>query len=93
MEPLTMIDARNPATVGAWVSRASLTGQAWWMVLPAPYALDLCDGGCLVSMSSDGLWESATWEGAIRSHVQHEDRDALVAYVNAWARNTTNGKD
>lgn len=86
MEPLTLTDARHPATVARWLDTWH---QAAWLVLPIPLALDLCDGGCLVSMSSDGLWMTATWDGATRSHVQHDDRAALVAYVVAWARNTT----
>jgi hypothetical protein len=83
MEPLTPIDARHPATVARWLDTWH---QAAWLVHPDRLALDAYDGGCLVSMSADGLWTSATYAGATRSHVQHADRAALVTYVNAWAR-------
>ena len=85
MQPLTLIDARHTATVGAWVSRASLImpEDGAWIVAYVRGPLSAIRGGCHVSLTSDGLWITT---GATDSHTQHQDRAALVAYVVAWAR-------
>lgn len=74
LEPLTLIDARMPATVGAWVSRASIAGIGFvpWDMAP----------GLTLSLTRDGQWFTRAGRGV----AGHADRAALVAYVVAWAR-------
>ena len=85
MEPLTLMDARMPATVARWLDAWH---QAAWLVHPSRLALTLGEGGLLVSLTTNGLWESTTFDRGVRAYTTHADRAALVAYVVAWARNT-----
>ena len=74
-EPLTIIDARMPATVERWL-------DAWLTGTPArPTAI--VPNRLAVSLSLRG--DLLTWLPG-ESVIQHQDRAALVAYVVTWAR-------
>jgi len=76
-EPLTIIDARMPATVERWLD-AWLTGTGRGTYLVTDSLRVVCGATGYLQTS-----ESATQWGVTLTHA---DRAALVAYVVAWAR-------
>lgn len=78
MEPLTLTDARHTATVARWLDQ-------WQDSTPSGARTPLCPL-LQVGLTGSGHWYTVT-QGPL---TYHTDRAALVAYVVAWARNTTN---
>jgi len=72
MEPLTLIDARMPATVERWLDAWLTTHTTRARMAP----------GLVVSIGFMGTM----WTHLDATAMQHQDRAALVAYVVAWAR-------
>jgi len=78
LAPLTIIDARMPATVERWLD-AWLTGTGRGAYMVSDSLRVVCGATGYLQTS-----ESATsWNVTLT----HADRASLVAYVVAWARN------
>ena len=75
-EPLTLIDARMPATVERWLD-AWLTGTPSTMEHLVLHRID-------VGLTREGVLITRSYWGT--DFMSHPDRAALVAYVVAWAR-------
>ena len=77
LTPLTLIDARMPATVERWL-------DAWQTVAPHE-SLTLLAPNLEVGYNWRGQWFHQHPSDSLTYSV-HQDRAALVAYVVAWAR-------
>lgn len=85
MEPLTLIDARHPATVARWLDTWQGLGKPWGMLVKASSRNAALSVGFTVS----GIWETSIFSVPRWGQwTEHEDQAALVAYVVAWARGT-----